>query len=90
MTVYDYVEFILDKATKKDYPNVVRWLASKNYIGHLRKKGKDPKTGLVVNKLLHVYSENKVPFPDSIFHKTKTNYPSYYAKETKQAKKEAV
>ncbi len=89
MTVYDYVEFILDKANKKEYPNVVRFLASKNYIGHTRRKAKDPKTGKIINKLLHVYTENKVPFPDSIFHKNKDNYPLYYRQLAISTKKEA-
>lgn len=78
MTVYDYVEFVLDKTNKKEYMNVIRWLASKNYIGHTRKKTKDPKTGKVRSSLVHVYSDNKVPFPDSAFHKVKANYPAYY------------
>ncbi len=84
MTVYDYVEFILSSEKKKskdsvgDYHNVVRWMASKNYIGHTTKRGKDPKTGLVRNRLIHVYGENKVPFPDTLFHKNKKNYRDYY------------
>jgi hypothetical protein len=78
MTAYDYVEFILDKTNKKQYPNLLVWLASKGYIGHIRKKAKDPKTGKVINKLLHVYAENKIPFPDTPFHKNKANYPEYY------------
>lgn len=80
MTVYDYVEFILDKVNKKEYPNIVRWLAAKNYIGHQRKKAKDPKSGEIINKLLHIYSENRIPFPDTVFHKKKENYPAYYEK----------
>jgi hypothetical protein len=87
MTVYDYVDFLLDKSNKKDYPNMIRWLASKNYIGHQRKKAKDPKTGKEINKLLNVYSENKVPFPCTAFHTIK-NYPAYFQslKETTKKK----
>jgi hypothetical protein len=82
MTVYDYVEFILanERSKFKDYHNVVRWLASKNYIGHTTKHSKDPKTGLMRNRLIHIYSENKVPFPDTLFHKNKENYREYYLK----------
>jgi hypothetical protein len=90
MTTYDYVEFLLRKENKKEYPNVVRWLASKNFIEHTRKKAKDPKTGEVINKLLHVYSTNKIPFPNTVFHKNKENYFEYYTtlqkKDTTQKK----
>lgn len=65
MTVYDYVNFIIDSANKKEYPYLVKWLASKNYIGHTRKRiqGK--------NKLVHVYGTNNVPKPKTIYHQQK-------------------
>ncbi len=86
MTVYDYVEFILknERTKAKDYHNVVRWLASKNYIGHTTKHGKDPKTGQDRARLIHIYSENKVPFPDTLFHNNKENYRDYYNSKTKK------
>jgi hypothetical protein len=88
MTAYDFVEFVLDKTNKKQYPNLVVWLASKGMIGHIRKKAKDPKTGKIINKLLHVYAENKLSFPDSEFHKNKENYPEYYERLKDQTKTE--
>jgi hypothetical protein len=65
MTTYDFVQFILDSANKKEYPYLVRWLASKNYVGHTKKKVKGK------TKLFHVYSENKIPVPETPFHKIK-------------------
>lgn len=65
MTVYDYINFILESSTKKEYPYIVRWLASKNYIDHTRKKIQG------LNKLVNIYGTNKVPIPDTIFHKQK-------------------
>lgn len=63
MTVYDYINFILDARNKGEYKHLVMFLASKNYIGHERKRvaGK--------SRLIHVYSTNKVPIPDTLFHK---------------------
>lgn len=67
MTVYDYVDYILKDTNKKEYPHLVRWLASKNFIGHTYTKIKD------TNKLSHIYSKNLVPKPDTIFYKKKEN-----------------
>ena len=63
MTLYDYVNFMLDKANKSAYPHMIKWLASKDFIGHERKKINDPKTGEPINKLCHVYSQNLVVNP---------------------------
>lgn len=74
MTMFDYINFILDKQNKRDYPYIVRWLASKNYIAHDWKRVKG------VDKLVHVYSINKVPIPKTPYH-NKKNYPEYFKEQ---------
>lgn len=66
MTIYDYVNFMLDKANKSTYPYVIRWLASKGYIDHERRMVKylDKEEKKTRNKLVHIYSVNKVPNPN--------------------------
>ncbi len=54
ITVYDFVEFLLQKENKKDYPCMIKWLGSRKYIGHTRDKIKGQ------NKLAHVYGTNLV------------------------------
>ena len=87
MTVYDYVQFLLRKENQEDYHHMILWLASKNMIGHTTKYAKDPKTGELRKKLIHVYGENLIPFPSSLFHANKENYPEYYAKLNKSTTK---
>jgi hypothetical protein len=57
MNVYNFVDFILNFTNKKQYPYLVRWLASKNYIGHTYKKIQG------TMKLAHTYSTNLVTPP---------------------------
>lgn len=65
MNVYEFVNFILTSVNKKDYPHIVKWLASKNYIGHKRIKIKDK------NILAHIYGQNQIPKPNTWFYKQK-------------------
>lgn len=66
LTVYDYVEFLLQKENRKDYPNMILWLGSKGFVEHELKKIKGQ------TRLVHVYGVNKVPKPmDNIYHNPK-------------------
>ncbi len=51
-TLEKFIDFVLDINTKKSYPHLIRWLASKNYIGHTYKRVK------ATNRLVHSYSGN--------------------------------
>lgn len=62
MTVYDFVDFLLEKENKKEYSYLVKWLAHKGYVGHEKAKIKGR------SKLVHVYGTNKITQPDSTYH----------------------
>jgi len=62
-TLYGYIDFILEKENKKMYPYLVTWLASKNYIGHDRRKRKG------TDKIDHIYGGNKVAKPENVLKK---------------------
>jgi len=68
MTAFSFVEFLLNKERKKDYPALIKWLSAKGYIDHevYKIQGR--------NKLVHVYSTNKVPIPKTNFYKSKQFY----------------
>lgn len=53
MTQDKYIEFMLKKENQSQYPFMIRWLGSKNYVKHERKF--IPKLG----KLIHIFGENK-------------------------------
>jgi intergrase/recombinase len=57
LTPYHYVEFILKGANKKEYQNIVRWLAAKNFISHERKKIPNG------TRLVDIYSKNLLQKP---------------------------
>lgn len=63
MTVYDYVNFILQKENRHTYPHVIKWLAHKNYVEHTSAKILGKK------RLVHTYSTNLVPKPETVYHK---------------------
>ncbi len=79
MTVFDYINFILEKPNRKRYSHILKWLGSKNYIGYIRIRSK--KTGA----LIHKYTDNKIPIPSvrmadgTIFHNER-RYPQYFKK----------
>lgn len=54
MTVEKYVDFVMQKDRCKDYPHLIRWLGSKNYVTHETKRVKE------CTKLIHIYSSNNV------------------------------
>ncbi len=67
LTVYHFLKYILEKDNRKEYPNLLIWCASKDYIGmqkvHVKEKGKPP-------RYVKRYGPVKIPDPTSSFKNT--------------------
>jgi hypothetical protein len=59
MTVYDFVEFCLKPENKKQYPNLLNWLAEKNYVERERVKIKNK------HKFKYIYRNSTLEKPQN-------------------------